>query len=307
MDIIGAINHNFQLAGLRAQNKIIRTPQGDMVEVGYTIPTRPKPTIIRARVPVDDFDIVGDEVGAKGKKGKAPPKPGAPKPAAKKKLKPRQKIKKALKKATGKALKTLTKVAAPLANVMAPGSGTALKAGVALLGKATSLKKKAKKGDKKAAKLMNAPLKVKPTPGKAITPPKAQPKAAKQAKGRPAPAAPIRATAPKPRPVPSAAPTEETEVMDAEEAIDDITSPEVDASDFGEFGEGEDLSVDDAPPGDFEEFGEGDGGELDAADFGDAGEGDAGEGLESVEGLDSVAGIYTVKTPKGKVVRVKLP
>jgi hypothetical protein len=166
MDIVGAINHNLTVAGVRPYSREdVRNANGQLgTEVGFDIPTRKGPLRLRAHVPYDDmmpsgvggYEEVGGKLGNKIKKG----------------------IKKAAKKVGKlKVVKALVKVAAPLSNLVAPGAAAAIRAGTGLIKKSAKMVKAAKGGNKKAAKALTAPLAFKggaPAP-KAPPPPRALP------------------------------------------------------------------------------------------------------------------------------------
>ncbi len=188
MDIVGAINHNLSVAGVRPYSREdVRNGNGQLgTEVGFDIPTRKGPVRLRAHVPYDDmmpggvgYEEVGGKLGRKIKKG----------------------IKKAAKKVGKlKVVKALVKVAAPLSNLVAPGAAAALKAGTKLIKKSAELVKAAKGGNKTAAKVLTAPLAFKG----------ATPKAAKPA---PAPRA-LPAPAPEPEPQEEAGPAYDTDAAE---------------------------------------------------------------------------------------------
>jgi hypothetical protein len=147
MDIVGAINHNLRVAGVRSYaREDVRNANGQLgTEVGFDVPTRRgRPVRLRAHVPYDDlmpggvgYEQVGGKLGSKIKKG----------------------IKKAAKKVGKlKVVKALVKVAGPLSNLVAPGAAAGIRASTKLIKKSAQLVKSAKGGNKKAAKALSAPL-----------------------------------------------------------------------------------------------------------------------------------------------------
>ena len=180
MDIIGAINHNLQAAGVKTRSRV----KDGYAEVQLLVPTQPTPTIFTSRVPLADFveQVGAESVHVGGKIGR--------------------KLKNAAKKvAKSKVVKAMVKAAKPLASMMVPGAGVALTAASALTKTAKKLNKKAKAGDAKAAALLKAPLKLAPATGKGIPLAKAPASAIRSAKSSlaarsaaaAAPAAPVAA------------------------------------------------------------------------------------------------------------------
>jgi hypothetical protein len=198
MDIVGAINHNLSIAGVRTYSREdVRNANGQLgTEVGFDIPTRRgRPVRLRAHVPYDDMMPSGvgyEEVGGKLAR------------------KIKKKIKKVAKKVGKlKVVKALVKVAMPLSNLVAPGAAAALKSGVKLIKKSAQMVKAAKGGNKKAAKALTAPLAFKV----------AAPRPAPARRALPAPRPAPRAPAPRalPAPAPEPAPESYDEPIEAPE------------------------------------------------------------------------------------------
>lgn len=190
MDIIGAINHQFQQAGVRVRSRIV----GDVVEVQVMVPTRPRGTIYYGRMTLDEFvrqfgiEVVGGKLGSKIKK--------AAKAVVKNDL-----------------VRKVVKNASQLAASMVPGGGLALKGAATLATKATQLAKQAKKGDEKARKLLKAPLVVRPLPpGKTAQGPVIASRSPLRAASLPRPTA-----APAPRALPAYAQDREEDLQSEEQ------------------------------------------------------------------------------------------
>ena len=189
MDIVGAINHNLNAAGVRTRSRI----KNGVCEVQLLVPTQPKPTILTARMPVSEF---AQQVGYDGHVGG----------------KIAKKIAKGVKKVVkNKVVKALVKGATGLAKNMVPGAGVALASAAALTKTAKKLSKKAKAGDPKAAKLLKAPLRL------AVVKPGAKPKGPPLVNARAAMVAkPKPVAAPKPRALPPPPPPEADEQNEPE-------------------------------------------------------------------------------------------
>lgn len=219
MDIVGAINHNLQIAGVRPYERHdVRNAQGQLgCEVGWDIPTprgARKTTRIRAFVPYDDmmpggvgYEEVGGKLGKKIKKG----------------------IKKAAKKvAKSKIVKAVVKVAKPLSNLVAPGAAAALTASTKLIKKSAKLVKSAKGGNKKAAKALTAPLAFKASASTAKPAP-----APRAARALPAAAVPAPVEA-GPAYDQTSESLDDGDVIDAETWSDDGGDADIDGGDGGD-------------------------------------------------------------------------
>jgi hypothetical protein len=210
MDIVGAINHNLNAAGVKSRSRI----KNGVCEVQLLVPTKPKPTILTARMPVSEF---AQQVGYDGHVGG----------------KVAKKIKKGVKAVVkNKVVKALVKGATGLAKTMVPGAGLALKSAAALTKTAKKLSKKAKAGDPKAAKLLKAPLKL------AVVKPGAKPKGlplvnAQPVRAKPAPKPVARALPPPQEPDESEPESDGAEESADEQEAAELTSSEDEEEEIG--------------------------------------------------------------------------